>query len=181
MDKNDIDSGRRYLCARCMAAVLIGTCCDRGNRYCFGNCSKISRHESQKESGKRYRQTKNGKAKANERQARFRSRQRLKEAMQKDTSQPLQQEEKSPLPQPSLSAQEEIVTHHGGPPHPTDVPIPPVPTVKPIIAHKPFCCHFCGRLLSERVRINKLTHRIRHSIPLYTQHDRRKKHHDHAP
>ena len=181
MDKNEVDSGRRYLCARCRAAVIIGTCCDRGNRYCFGDCSKISRNESQRKSGKLYRKTQNGKDKTNDRQTRFRCRQRLKEATHQDTSPPLQQEEKSPHPQPSPSAQDKIVTHHGSPPHPPDVPIPPVPQVKPIIARKPFCCHFCGRLLSERVRISKLTHRIRHSIPLYTLHDRRKKHHDHAP
>jgi hypothetical protein len=36
-------------------------------------------------------------------------------------------------------------------------------------------------LLSEFVRTGKLTHRIRHPIPLYTLRDRRKQHHDHAP
>ncbi len=182
MDKNEVDSGRRYLCARCRAAVIIGTCCDRGNRYCSGDCSKISRDESQQKSGKRYRQTQNGKNKTNERQTRFRSRRRLQKTTHQDTSLPLQQEDKSPYPQPSLSAApEKIVTHHGSPPNPPNASMPPVPTVKPIIAHKPFCCHFCGRLLSELVRISKLTHRIRRSIPLYTLHDRRKKHHDHAP
>jgi hypothetical protein len=36
-------------------------------------------------------------------------------------------------------------------------------------------------LLSEFVRTGKLTHRIRHPIPLYTLRDRRKQPHDHAP
>jgi hypothetical protein len=182
MVKNDIDSGRQYLCARCRTQVLIGTCCDRGNRYCFGDCSKISRHEFQQKSGKLYRQTLSGKIKTNERQTRFRSRRRrLKEATPQDAPTPIPQEENEAHPQSSFSAPEKIVTHHGSPPHSPDVSILPVPTVKPITAHNPFCCHFCGQLLSEFVRTSKLIHRIRRSIPLYTRPDRRKKHHDHAP
>lgn len=180
MNEDEADCGRRYKCVLCGKAVLIGTCCDRGNRYCSGACSVSARAESQRKSGKRYRQTRNGKNKGNARQARFRMLRRERE-MRPDVPTPPQQEEQAPHPPAPISAAEKIVTHHGSPPQPPSVPILPVPTVKPIADHKPFCCHFCGRLLSKFVRTSKLTHRIRHSIPLYMLPSRRKQHHDHAP
>lgn len=32
--------GRRYLCANCHTEVLICSPCDRGNRYCSGDCAE---------------------------------------------------------------------------------------------------------------------------------------------
>ena len=180
MNKNEADSGRRYKCAGCCKAVLIGTCCDRGNRYCAGECSKRARVESTRKAGRRYRQTQNGKSKGNARQACLRKRRRECVSYSANLASP-QQEEIAPHSYPPIPASEEIVTHHGSPPQAPSVPILPVPTVKPIADHKPFCCHFCGRLLSEFVRTGRLTQRIRHPIPLYKLHDRRKQHHDHAP
>jgi len=180
MSKIKTDSGRRYNCAGCGKAVLIGTCCDRGNRYCAVDCAKRARVESMRKAGRRYRQTRNGKSKGNARQACFRRRRRESVAYSATTTHP-QQEEPASHSYPLISASKEIVTHHGSPAQPPSVPILPVPTVKPIADHKPFCCHFCGRLLSEFVRTGKLTHRIRHSIPLYMLPSGRKQHHDHAP
>lgn len=180
MNKNETDSGRRYKCAGCGKAVLIGTCCDRGNRYCAGDCSKRARVESMRKAGVRYRQTRNGKSKCNARQACFRRRRRESVTYSDILTRP-RQEEATPHSYPPIFLPEKIVTHHGSPPQAPYVAILPVPTVKPIADHKPFCCHFCGRLLSEFMRIGKLTHRIRRPIPLYMLHDRRKQHHDHAP
>jgi len=176
MEENVINSGRRYKCACCGKAVLIGTCCDRGNRYCAGDCSFRARLESVRESGRRYRQTRNGKIKGNARQARFRQLRR-KGAV----SAPILPEENPSQISLAVSAVEKIVTHHGGPPYPLHVAITPIPAVMPLGTHKPFCCHFCGRMLSEFVRTGKLTRRVRHPIPLYTLHDRRKQHHDDTP
>lgn len=180
MDKNEADTGRRYQCARCCKAVLIGTCCDRGNRYCAGDCSERARAESMRNAGRRYRRTRNGKSKGCARQACYRRRRRECVTYSAILASP-QQEEIAPDSYPPIPAPEEIVTHHSSPPQRPSVPILPVPTVVPTADHKPFCCHFCGRLLSEFVRTGRLTHRIRHPIPLYIQHDRRKQHHDHAP
>lgn len=179
MNKDDANIGRRYKCAGCGKAVLIGTCCDRGNRYCAGDCSKRARAESTRQAGRRYRQTRNGKSKGSARQASFRRR-RESVSYSAILASP-QREEIALHSYPPIPASVEIVTHHGSPPHPPSVPILAVPTVAPIADHKPFCCHFCGRLLSEFVRTSRLTQRIRHPIPLYKLYDRRKQHHDHAP
>lgn len=178
MNENEADRGRHYKCARCGKAVLICTCCDRGNRYCSDGCQECARAESQRKSAKLYWRSKKGKANASARQVRFRMR-RQEKVIHLDI--PPQQEEQSPHVPAPICAPEKIVTQHGSPPQTQDASMPPVQTVVPIADHKPFCCHFCDRLLSEFVRTNKLAHRIRHPVPLYMLHDRRKQHHDHDP
>lgn len=53
-------TGRMFLCARCRAQVFICRRCDRGQRYCTVQCSRISRRENQREAGRRYQRTRRG-------------------------------------------------------------------------------------------------------------------------
>ena len=45
---------RLYSCARCAEQVRICSDCDRGNRYCAGECAQIRRRESRHRAGTRY-------------------------------------------------------------------------------------------------------------------------------
>jgi hypothetical protein len=45
---------RLYNCARCAEQVRICRECDRGNRYCPGECAQIRRRESLRRAGRRY-------------------------------------------------------------------------------------------------------------------------------
>ena len=45
---------RLYSCARCAEQVRICSDCDRGNRYCAGECAQIRRRESRHRAGERY-------------------------------------------------------------------------------------------------------------------------------
>ena len=65
-------SARLYQCVRCHRQVLICSHCDRGNIYCAGDCSELSRKEKLKEAQKRYEKTdkaKKAKAKKNKKKA----------------------------------------------------------------------------------------------------------------
>lgn len=66
---------RHYLCARCYAAVLICSHCDRGQRYCAGDCAKLARTQSLQEAGQRYQLSWPGRLKHAARQRRYRDRQ----------------------------------------------------------------------------------------------------------
>ncbi len=48
---------------------MICTHCDRGQRYCGEQCSRLARRESMREAGRRYQQTPDGRAKHAVRQA----------------------------------------------------------------------------------------------------------------
>jgi hypothetical protein len=71
-------SARLYQCARCHRQVLICSHCDRGNIYCAGDCSDLSRKEKRKEAQKRYEKTDKGKKAKAKRQQRYRQRQQKK-------------------------------------------------------------------------------------------------------
>jgi len=45
---------RLYSCGRCAQQVRICRDCDRGNRYCAGECARIRRRESLRRAGERY-------------------------------------------------------------------------------------------------------------------------------
>ena len=66
---------RHYLCARCRTAVLICSRCDRGQRYCAGDCAKQVRTQSLQEAGQRYQSSRSGRLKHATRQRRYRDRQ----------------------------------------------------------------------------------------------------------
>jgi len=78
-------SARAFACARCGAAVLVCSRCDRGQRYCGRDCARPARRESLREAGRRYQRSRAGRFAHARRAARYRQRRR----------------------------QQEIVTHHG--------------------------------------------------------------------
>ena len=66
---------RHYLCARCRTAVLICSHCDRGQRYCAGDCAKLARTQSLQDAGQRYQTSRSGRLNHAARQHRYRDRQ----------------------------------------------------------------------------------------------------------
>ena len=71
-------SSRLYHCCRCHAQVIICSHCDRGQRYCPGECRHQARSESLKRAGKKYQSTRSGRFKNAARQHRFRQRNKQK-------------------------------------------------------------------------------------------------------
>lgn len=69
---------RRFLCALCRAPVLVCSHCDRGQRYCAGPCSAISRRAAQQEAGQRYQSSRAGRFNHAARTQRWRTRQASK-------------------------------------------------------------------------------------------------------
>ena len=77
----DIDvmpSARLFMCGRCHAQTMVCSCCDQGNVYCL-ECQTIARKEARQRTAKRYQQSRIGRSKHAERQARYRERQRASE------------------------------------------------------------------------------------------------------
>lgn len=123
--------GRRYLCARCRIAVLICSPCDRGQRYCAGDCARKARAHCVREAGQRYQASLRGRHAHAARQRRYRARQA------KMTHQG------SPPP----------VTPVLLPVNPTSC----AETVSPL----PWHCHFCHQPLAQLVRTAFLRRRVR--------------------
>ena len=69
---------RLYGCWRCAAQVRICCNCDRGNRYCAGECAKIRRRESLRRAAERYQLSYRGACLHAARQSAWRSRQAQK-------------------------------------------------------------------------------------------------------
>ena len=69
-----LESLRRFLCARCCAVAFICTPCDRGQRYCPGDCARATRQSSRREANRRYARTTEGRLKSAERSQRYRDR-----------------------------------------------------------------------------------------------------------
>ena len=124
-------AGRRYLCASCYTEVLICSPCDRGNRYCSGDCAEKARAASMKLAGQRYQKSLAGSHKHAERQRRYRDKQ-TKEMHQGSPRQPF-----SDL----LSV----------------IPMPQLVIASPL----PWHCHFCSQSQSQFVRNDFLRRRIR--------------------
>ena len=68
-------SARLYSCCRCQAQVIICSRCDRGHRYCAGECSADARSDSLKRASDKYRSTRAGRINNAARQQRYRQRQ----------------------------------------------------------------------------------------------------------
>ncbi len=68
-------SARLYSCSRCQAQVIICSRCDRGHRYCTGQCAADARSASLKRASKRYQSTRAGCFNNAARQQRHRQRQ----------------------------------------------------------------------------------------------------------
>jgi hypothetical protein len=145
---------RLFLCARCRMQVLICSVCDRGQRYCSRDCSRISRRESRRAAGRRYQDSSKGRRNHAARQARYRRRQAL-------------------LLNPS-----ESVTHQGSLPGPPRVTLRGMRqqhslqaaivtssrTTSPLAAPKrrppsSLLCHFCGEPCRPYVRLGLLRRR----------------------
>jgi hypothetical protein len=66
---------RLYNCARCAQQVRICSNCDRGNRYCAGECAALRRRESLLRAARRYQRSYRGACAHAARQSAWRARQ----------------------------------------------------------------------------------------------------------
>jgi hypothetical protein len=69
------ESYRLYSCRGCGVSVSICGRCDRGNIYCAGECSAVSRRASNRRAGARYQRTRRGARRHAARQQTWRERQ----------------------------------------------------------------------------------------------------------
>ncbi len=69
-------SARLYSCCRCQAQVIICSQCDRGHRYCTGQCAADARSASLKRASEKYRSTRSGRINNAARQKCYRERQK---------------------------------------------------------------------------------------------------------
>jgi hypothetical protein len=127
-------SGRHYLCAHCRTAVLICSHCDRGQRYCAGDCAQLARALSMRLAGQRYQLSLPGRYKHAARQHSYRIR------------------------------QTKVTHQGSPPQAPSDLlPAIPTLCVE-ITSPLPWHCHFCGRLQAQFVRQSFLRRRIRRPL-----------------
>jgi hypothetical protein len=70
-------SARLFLCGRCRRQVIICRCCDRGQVYCAGGCSRQARRQSLRDAGRRYERTRSGRQKHADRSRRYRARREI--------------------------------------------------------------------------------------------------------
>ena len=71
-------SARLYHCQRCHTPVIICSHCDRGQRYCPGDCGQIARTASRRRAAKKYQSTRAGRFNNAQRQQRFRAKNQQK-------------------------------------------------------------------------------------------------------
>jgi len=133
-------SGRLFLCLACRSQVIICRCCDRGQIYCSGDCSRRARRQSVRAAARRYEATLPGRRAHATRMDRYRARHR------------------------------EIVTHQGSPPPPADDllstgaiattrdEVSPAEQPQRLASH----CHWCGRPCLPQLRQGFLRRRDRH-------------------
>jgi hypothetical protein len=148
-------SGRLFLCARCRVQVLICSPCDRGQIYCAGDCSQLTRRASVREAGRRYQRSRKGRFAHAERSRRYRQRHQ-NVTHQGSLSQPCD----DLLPADSavaIAARQACAI------------VPPSSTLR---------CHWCGVRCSAFVRLGYLGHRVSRNV---RQHDRRGPHRGHPP
>jgi hypothetical protein len=134
-------TARLYLCARCLAQVLICSCCDRGNIYCEQGCATHNRRSKQRAAGRRYQASHRGRRNHAERARRYRFRQQYQQK----------------------------VTHQGSPAQAPDAvmrgsAVPPRPPRSPPL-QPPWHCHWCKRPCSPFVRPDFLRRRRRGRDP----------------
>ena len=125
---------RLYLCARCRTTVLICSHCDRGQRYCAGDCARLARTLSLRAAGQRYQTSLRGRHKHAARQRCYRNR------------------------------QTKVTHQGSPPQTPSDLlPAIPTLCVE-ITSPLPWHCHFCGAVQAQFVRQGFLRCRIRRSL-----------------
>lgn len=148
-------TGRLFLCARCRVQVHICTRCDRGQIYCAGECSQISRCASVCEAGRRYQRTRKGRIAHADRSRRYRER-RQKVTHQGSRVQPTD----DLLPVDSAVA----------------IAAPQVSVTRP--TSSTVQCQFCGARCSAFVRVGYLGGRVSLNVDQY---NRRGSDHGHSP
>ena len=126
---------RLYSCGRCVVQVRICGKCDRGNRYCAGECAKIRRRESLLRAGERYQLSHRGACLHAARQSAWRERQVQKVTHQGSLPSAV------PVIVVTSSAQSTIPGTHGD-----SASIQPPP-------HR---CSFCWRALPSFARLGRL-------------------------
>ena len=98
-------SSRLYHCCRCHAQVIICTRCDRGQRYCSGQCRYLARTASGKRATQKYQSTRKGRFNNAARQRRFREQKKQKVTHQGSAIRPLHDLLKVPLTVPEKTQQ----------------------------------------------------------------------------
>ena len=98
-------SSRLYHCCRCHAQVIICTRCDRGQRYCSGQCRYHARTASSKRATQKYQSTRKGRFNNAARQRRFREQKKQKVTHQGSAIRPLHDLLKVPLTVPEKTQQ----------------------------------------------------------------------------
>ena len=183
------EPARRFLCARCRAPALVCSHCDRGQIYCATGCAAVGRQQSQRDAGRRYQGSLRGRFRHAARTRRWRERKALLAV---------------PAAR-SVMATPQSVTHQGSPapasdavltvPSPMPAPATPAPastaqsctTITSSSASSPaatlpltvptWCCHWCHKPCSARVRLDFL----RHSRPARRASARVEPSHGHSP
>ncbi|MCF6268058.1 MAG: hypothetical protein L3J57_16195 [Desulfuromusa sp.] len=122
-------SSRLYFCSRCHVQVIICSHCDRGQRYCTGECRHEARSESAQRASKKYQSTRASRFKNAARQQRFRERHSQK------------------------------VTHQGSPSkHPYDLLKTRLTEVKktpkPSFSGSTVYCHYCAAVCEPFLRLD---------------------------
>ena len=137
-------SSRLYFCSRCHVQVIICSHCDRGQRYCTGECRHEARSESGQRARRKYQSTRACLFKNAARQQRFRDRRSQK------------------------------VTHQGSPPkHQHDLLKTRLAeikkTPKPSFSGSTVHCHYCGAVCEPFLRLDfSHSSRIKRSFPRST-------------
>jgi len=70
-------SGRLFLCLGCRSQVVICRCCDRGQVYCSGDCSRRARRQSLRAAAQRYQASLPGRRTHALRMGHYRARQEI--------------------------------------------------------------------------------------------------------
>ena len=122
-------SSRLYFCSRCHVQVIICSHCDRGQRYCTGECRREARAESAQRASKKYQATRAGRFNNADRQQRFRDRRSQK------------------------------VTHQGSPPKYRHGLLKTgltkiKKTLKPSFSGSTVHCHYCGAVCDPFLRLD---------------------------
>jgi hypothetical protein len=156
-DRAEPVSGRLFLCLGCRSQVIICRCCDRGQVYCSGDCSRRARRQSVQAAARRYEASLPGRRAHATRMDRYRA----KLAQSSDGVAVGMADE---------GRQREIVTHQGSPLRPANdcLPAGAIATTSDQVspAERPqrstSHCHWCGRPCLPQLRQGFLRRRDRH-------------------
>jgi hypothetical protein len=142
------ESYRLYSCRRCAQQVRICRHCDRGNRYCSGECAPVRRRESLRRAGARYQLSYHGACCHAARQQVWRARQ-----TQKVTHQGSPEALVAVIVAPtSITTPENHAEHTVVTPSPADNG----DRAAVFRIQAPVRCCFCGRRLSRFARLGPL-------------------------